>query len=220
VSILESLAKEPTHCSLVLTYVDTIDSAHYLMEAGRVALAAFDGPTRDRLFSPPPVAPTEADQPKEPLPPGHPDSFPMAALREELHGKAPTPDNHSAECGFLMDDQVCVLPAQHTGPHYYSSASEQPVHWVRCPDCGALGHVGIHLCVTCKGECGAWVKTEPKRITRIVRMVSNIYLNEFGASIVGGRYSTRAAADAGVVAGQTRFACIDYTREVCEGEGL
>jgi len=236
VSILESLAKEPDNCSLVLAYVDTIDSAHYLMESGRVALAAFDGPTRDHLFSRPVVSPSEADRPTAPLPPGHPDSFPMEALREELHGKAPTPDDRPAECGFVMDDQVCILPAQHTGLHY---SKKQPVVWAECPDCGGLGHVGIHLCVACKGECGAWVKkdqptnmkpniyisdslasADPKRITRIVRMVANIYLNEFGASMVGGRYATRDAADAGVVAGQKRFACIDYTREVCEGEGL
>lgn len=84
IHILEALAKEPSNCSLVIAYVDSIDSAHYLMESARVALAAFDDATRDRLFSPPPVPPTEADKPREALPPGHPDSFTMEALRTEL----------------------------------------------------------------------------------------------------------------------------------------
>lgn len=84
IHVLEALAKEPAHCSLVIAYVDSIDSAHYLMEAVRVALAAFDDATRDRLFGPPVVPPTEAEKPREALPPGHPDSFPMEALRREL----------------------------------------------------------------------------------------------------------------------------------------
>lgn len=91
IPVFESLAKEPSHCSLVIAYVDTIDSAHYLMEAARVALAAFDDDTRDRLFGPPVVPPTEADQPREPLPPGHPDSFSMEALRAALGEKPPVP---------------------------------------------------------------------------------------------------------------------------------
>lgn len=84
IPIMESLAKEPSHCSLVITYVDSIDSAHYLMEAARVALAAFDDATRERLFGPKPVPPGEAERPREPLPPGHPDSYSMDALRAHL----------------------------------------------------------------------------------------------------------------------------------------
>lgn len=84
VAVFESLAKEPANCSLVVCYVDSIDSAHYLMESARVALAAFDDKTRDRLFGPPVVPPTEADQPKPALPPGHPDSFSMDELRKTL----------------------------------------------------------------------------------------------------------------------------------------
>lgn len=84
IPIMESLAHEPSHCSLVLCYVDSIDSAHYLMEAARVALAAFDDATRDRLFGPAPVPPGEAEKPREPLPPDHPDSFSMEALKAHL----------------------------------------------------------------------------------------------------------------------------------------
>jgi hypothetical protein len=84
VNVLESLAREPANCSLVIAYVDCIDSAHYLMESARVALAAFDDATRDRLFGQAPVPPTEADMPREALPAGHPDSFSMDELRKTL----------------------------------------------------------------------------------------------------------------------------------------
>lgn len=84
VSVIDSLQREPAHCSLVLSYVDSIDSAHYLMDSAKAALKCFDDATRERLFGPAPVPPTEADKPREALPPGHPDSFSMEDLKKTL----------------------------------------------------------------------------------------------------------------------------------------
>lgn len=84
VPLFESLKSEPEMCSLIICYVDSLESAHDLMDAARCALAQFDDKTRDRLFGPTPVPPTEADKPREPLPLGHPDSFTMDELREHL----------------------------------------------------------------------------------------------------------------------------------------
>lgn len=90
--LVPMLATVPDHHALVICYVDTIDTAHYLMECCRTVLACYTEEDRKKLFGPekPPFAP-DAQAPTEPLPAGHADSFSMDHLRDELEKMGPTP---------------------------------------------------------------------------------------------------------------------------------
>ena len=97
--IIPMLAKVPSHHALVICYVDSIDSAHYLMEACNAAVSFYDSDAREKLFNPNPQTHAPGPTiPSEPLPAGHPDSFPMDALRSELAMK-PNDNKGTSPCG-------------------------------------------------------------------------------------------------------------------------
>lgn len=136
---VELLKKVPDNTTLILAYVDTIDTAHYLMESGRMVLDAWTLEDRTKAFAPPiqPPAPPgagEASQPAEPLPDGHPDSFSMDQLRAELDGKPRVPFgefyNEPPVINFCNEPlgtlktgmHLCVHEKGHSGKHSWEGA--------------------------------------------------------------------------------------------------
>lgn len=85
--LVESLAKEPENIQLVLCYVDSIDSAVYLMESARTTLALMKYGMAE-LFKPaPPLRVADLGRPPAEAPPGDPDTFTMEELKAELNEK-------------------------------------------------------------------------------------------------------------------------------------
>lgn len=85
VPLVETLKREPQSVVFILTYVDTIDLAHYLMETARTALQAIGSATLEEWFKPAaPLAVADVGKPAEPAPPGDPETFTMEELQRAL----------------------------------------------------------------------------------------------------------------------------------------
>lgn len=85
VDLIETLVREPQSVVFILTYVDTVDLAHFLMESARTALVSLGQQSMDKLFlTRPPVAVSDLGPPPAEAPPGDPATFTMEELQASL----------------------------------------------------------------------------------------------------------------------------------------